>query len=94
MRQSPPIAFVNLVGMAGDLNYLVPWLSGFLQFCDNRLSGGMIRFPSTFRAFARFLIMLPSLCSTSTSRTKLRFLDAVLWPSTMAQRFAFLTGAS
>ena len=50
MGQSPPFVLVNLVvvikrafvGMAGDLNYLVPWLSGFLQFCNNRLSGGMI----------------------------------------------------
>ena len=49
--QSPPFALVNLVvvierafvGMAGDLNDPVHWLSaGFLQFCDNRLSGGMI----------------------------------------------------
>ena len=50
MVQSPPFAFVDLVvvierafvGMAGDLNDLVPWLSGFLLFCDHRLSGGMV----------------------------------------------------
>ena len=50
MGQSPAFAFVNFVvvierafvGMPGDLNDLVPWLSGFLQFCDYRLSGGMV----------------------------------------------------
>ena len=73
MGQSPHFAFVNLVvvierasvGMVGDLNDLVPWLSGFLQFCDYRLGVEWweIRFPSTFSVFARFLIILPSLCS-------------------------------
>lgn len=50
MGQIPPFVFVNLVvvferafvSMAGVLNDLVPWLSGFLRFCNNRLSGGMI----------------------------------------------------
>ena len=71
--QSPPFAFVNLVlfierafvGIDGDLNDLVAWLSGFLQFCDHRLSGRMVgnSLSFTFSVFARVLTILPSLCS-------------------------------
>ena len=60
--QSSPSVFINLVVviergfvcMEGDLNYFLPWLSSFLQFDDDCLSGRMV--------YARVFVMLPCLC--------------------------------
>lgn len=94
MWQSSPFFFINLVVviergfvcMAGDLNYFVPWLSGFLQFGDNCFSGGMVwnllsinddRLCQGRHNAAKFVFAHPGLGVPNFG-----FSDAILLPST------------